>query len=187
MMQMLRLSNLHSDASLKNAVARCLCHLCFSADAVRSLSADVLAALLKASEGQSEEAKLSQEAMARILVAEAEKTDVGPPRLAPELLRQAQRIQAPHFADMLVRLGGELIPPEFLAAQLLATAPVMDKAEDMAIGWLTLLLQLLEPKGGLADVLVSQGIATATTSLMDMHQTICVQSKGVAALAALAP
>ena len=206
MTQLLRLRELHTDAALEVAALRCLCHLCFSSEALaalRRLPEKLLEALLQAllqaaSLEVPEASKLAQEAMARILVAEAEAetvpTAAQTARLSLELFRQAQQAQHANgsasalstFKDMLLGLA-ELVPAQFLAGQLLAAAPVTERAEEMAMGWLALLLELLETNGELAQAVVSEGVAMATTSLMDLHASTRVQATGVDALKALAP
>eukprot|EP00439_Symbiodinium_sp_Y106_P086229 s250_g31.t6 len=192
--QLLRILRLHRD-SLEILALRCLCHICFSAEAVRFLPIQILPALLETE--KEEGSKLAFEAMARILVAEATER----PRLSPELFRaQFQKAQgAQSFKEMLFQsLQGELVPATFLAEQFLASAPVSTgqdgKEEVTALGWLWMLAELLDAKGNreLAEALVCQrsgmvkGIATATTALMDVHRTSRVQCQGIAALAALA-
>ncbi|CAE7210888.1 unnamed protein product [Symbiodinium necroappetens] len=194
--QLLRILRLHRD-SLEILALRCLCHICFSAEAVRFLPIQVLPALLETE--KEEGSKLAFEAMARILVAEARER----PRLSPELFRaQFQRDErdkqrAKSFKEMLFQsVQGELVPATFLAEQFLAAAPVSmrkDTEEVTAAGWLWMLAELLDTKGNkeLSEALVCQslvkGITTATTALMDMHTTsLNVQCQGIAALAALA-
>ncbi|CAE7288081.1 unnamed protein product, partial [Symbiodinium sp. CCMP2456] len=194
--QLLRILRLHRD-SLEILALRCLCHICFSAEAVRFLPIQVLPALLETE--KEEGSKLAFEAMARILVAEATER----PRLSPELFRAQFQLslsdkRANSFKEMLFQsLQGELVPATFLAEQFLASAPLSmrkDPSEEVtAAGWLWMLAELLDTKGNkeLSEALVCQslvkGITTATTALMDVHTTsLSVQCQGIAALAALA-
>ncbi|CAE7586346.1 unnamed protein product [Symbiodinium natans] len=194
--QMLRVLRLHRDRDTLQVMAlRCFCHLCFSAEAVRALPSEVLPALLE--QATEETSKLAHEAMARILVAEAERADANTPRLSPELFRlqaklygQLISLEGPGrtpFKDMLLRLAGELVQAKYIASQFLAAAPVTENAEEMALGWLAMLQQLLATDGELSEALVVPGIAMAATSVMDMHgAALSVQSQGIAALAGLA-
>mmetsp|Transcript_17134 Transcript_17134/g.38720 ORF Transcript_17134/g.38720 Transcript_17134/m.38720 type:complete len:454 (-) Transcript_17134:29-1390(-) len=193
MQQLLRLVQLHpEEADLQSAAMKCFCHLAFSAEAVKSLSApEIIEALVttRYERSETEAGKLADEAVARIMAAEGEKG--GKEAAATRSLFECEAAalgqgRASGLKPMLVRLlDGELVTSSFLADRLVASAPVTEKQEQVAAGWLLLLVELLENRM-LAEALVSQGVAMATTALMDLHpRSSVVQSRGVAALSAL--